>query len=122
MDPDDLIFLISVAVLILYIVVWTVALVGTFTICVRYSNSQNSREHTSPPSPPLPGVSILRPLKGLDPQLEECLESAFRQNYQQFEILLSVADEQDPAVEIAQRLLTKYPDVSARLIVGMYIR
>lgn len=122
MDSDDLLFLISVAFLILYIVVWTVALVGTFTIYVRYSKPQNSREYTSPPSPPLPGVSILRPLKGLDPQLEECLESAFRQNYQQFEILLSVADEQDPAVEIAQRVLAKYPDIPARLVIGMYIR
>ena len=111
--------ILSLVCLLLYIIVCTVGLVGSFTIYTRYSKSRGNRESLLPPSPPLPGVSILRPLKGLDPQLEECLDSAFRQNYPQFEILLSVADERDPATEVARELLNQYPNVSAKLIVGI---
>jgi ceramide glucosyltransferase len=117
MDVDTLTIL-SAAVLVLYLVIWTVALVGTLTICLRYSKPRQHPDYISPPSAPPPGVSILRPMKGLDPQLEDCLESAFRQNYPQFEILLSVADGRDPAVDVAQKLIAKYPNVTARLIIG----
>lgn len=110
------------AFLLLYLVVWTVGLVGTYTIYTRYSKSRRRQEILSTQSPPLPGVSILRPLKGLDPHLEECLESAFRQNYPQFEILLSVADAQDPAADVARRLIAKYSSIPARLIVGSAIQ
>jgi ceramide glucosyltransferase len=64
-------------------------------------------------------VSILRPLKGLDTQLQACLESAFQQNYPQFEILFSVADELDPAANVAKALIAKYPNIPAQLIIGL---
>lgn len=111
-------FLLSLAFFILYIIVWTVALVGSFTIYTRYSKSRGRQEAPLPASPPVPGVSILRPLKGLDPRLEECLESAFRQNYPTFEIILSVADEQDAATRVARDVISKYSNVPAKLIIG----
>lgn len=36
----------------------------------------------------------------------------------QFELLLCVEDEQDPAVEVVQRLQQRYPSVECRLYVG----
>jgi ceramide glucosyltransferase len=110
--------ILALAFLVLYTVVCTVALVGTLTIFTRYSKSQRNAEPPLSPSQFLWGVSILRPLKGLDPQLEECLESTFLQNYPQFEIILSVADESDPAAQVARTLIARYPDVPARLIIG----
>jgi ceramide glucosyltransferase len=110
-------FYLAAAFLLLYAAVWTVGLVGTFTIYARYSKSRHNVPLSLPGS--LSGVSILRPLKGLDPHLVECLESAFCQEYPQFEILLSVAEEQDPAVQVARDVMTKYPDIPARLIIGM---
>ena len=112
-------FILALASLVLYIVVWTVGLVGSLTIYTRYAKPRRNTDLLLPPSQQLWGVSILRPLKGLDPRLEECLESAFLQNYPQFEILLSVADEQDPAVQVAKALIAKYPSVTAKLIVGI---
>lgn len=112
-------FVLSIALLLLYLFLCSVALVGSFTIFTRYSKSRGKQEVSVPPSSPLPGVSILRPLKGLDPQLEECLDSAFRQNYPQFEILLSVADDRDPAADVAKALIARYPNVTAKLIIGM---
>jgi len=107
------------AALVLYAVVWTVGLVGTVTIYTRYSASRRNRFPFFPSSQQPWGVSILRPLKGLDPQVEECLESAFRQNYPLFEIILSVANESDPAVNVAKTLIAKYPNIPARLIIGI---
>jgi ceramide glucosyltransferase len=66
----------------------------------------------------VPGVSILRPLKGLDANLYENLESTFKQDYPNFEILFSVADEQDDALPIVRELITRYPNVNAEIIIG----
>ena len=66
----------------------------------------------------VPGVSLLRPLKGLDTNLFVNLESSFKQEYPNFEILLSVADEHDKALPVVYELLVKYPDVNARVIIG----
>jgi len=66
----------------------------------------------------VPGVSILRPLKGLDTNLYENLESTFIQEYPNFEILFSVADENDQALFIVRELITKYPQVKAEIVIG----
>lgn len=63
-------------------------------------------------------VSILKPLKGVDFQLEENLESFFRLKYPRFELLFSVASEDDPAAVIVRRLMSRYPRVFARIFVG----
>lgn len=66
----------------------------------------------------VPGVSILRPLKGLDTNLYENLESTFKQDYPIYEILFSVADEQDDALPIVRELITRYPNVNAEIVIG----
>ncbi|KAI6162082.1 glycosyltransferase family 21 protein [Pisolithus thermaeus] len=98
-----------------YVVLWALALLGCWTARTRY--------RTRPQSPlasadDAPGVSILRPLKGLDTNLYENLESTFVQEYPHFEILLSVADEHDQALAIVRDLIAKYPHVNARIIIG----
>jgi len=70
------------------------------------------------PTSSAPGVSILRPLKGLDPNLYTNLESTFRQNYANFEIIFSVADAKDQAISVVQELLHLYPDVKAQIVIG----
>ncbi|CCG83539.1 UDP-glucose ceramide glucosyltransferase [Taphrina deformans PYCC 5710] len=64
------------------------------------------------------GVSILRPMSGLDPDLQACLVSSFTQNYRPFEVILSVKSAADPAIQIAKRVMSEYPDVDSTLIVG----
>lgn len=64
-------------------------------------------------------MSILRPLKGLDTNLYENLESTFTQEYPNFEILVSVAHHHDQALTIVRDLIAKHPHVNARIIIGM---
>ncbi len=70
------------------------------------------------PTPPaLPPVSILKPLRGADPGLETNLETSFRLDYPEFEIVLGAADEDDPALAIARRVAERHPRVPSRIVV-----
>lgn len=64
------------------------------------------------------GVSIIRPLKGVDLELEANLRSSFIQNYPKFEIIFSVASPQDPAIKIVNELRKEFYHVDSRLIIG----
>jgi ceramide glucosyltransferase len=78
------------------------------------------KERRKPPHPIpalLPSVSILKPLKGLDDELELNLRSFFELSYPKFEILFGINDLDDPAIELVRKLISEYPKVSARLIV-----
>src|SRR5262249_5257146 len=63
-----------------------------------------------------PAISLLKPLRGADPDLERHLESFFLQGYPSFEILFAVRRADDPAVAITERLMARYPSIPARLI------
>ncbi len=65
-----------------------------------------------------PGVSVLKPLHGLDPNTYDAFVSQVRQRYPTFEILFGVSDENDPAAAQVRRLQTEFPDAPIRLIVG----
>lgn len=63
-------------------------------------------------------VSILKPLKGLDPGTVENLESFFTLNYPEYELIFSVADPGDPAVRTVREMMRRFPQVPAQLIIG----
>ena len=61
-------------------------------------------------------ISILKPLAGLDLDLESNLRTFFQQDYPAFEILFAVRNEADPAAEVVARLQRQHPNVSSRLL------
>ena len=61
-------------------------------------------------------ISILKPLAGLDLDLEPNLRTFFEQDYPAFEILFAVRNENDPAVRVVRRLQNEYPRVASRLV------
>lgn len=63
-----------------------------------------------------PAVSILKPVRGLDPAFREAIRSHAQQDYPQFEILFGVADLKDAAVEEIRGLAREFPQVAIRLI------
>ncbi|MGA8343829.1 MAG: glycosyltransferase, partial [Candidatus Sulfotelmatobacter sp.] len=62
-------------------------------------------------------VSILKPLAGLDLDLESNLRTFFEQHYPAFEILFAIRGEDDPAAEVVARLQGEYPKVPSRLVI-----
>ena len=64
-----------------------------------------------------PPVSILKPLKGTDPEMYESFRSHCLQNYEQYEILFGVSDPQDPAVALVERLRKEFPERGIKLVV-----
>lgn len=61
-------------------------------------------------------ISILKPLAGLDLDLESNLRTFFEQDYPAFEILFAVRNENDPAVPVVSRLQKEYPRIASRLL------
>jgi len=62
-------------------------------------------------------ISVLKPLAGLDLDLESNLRTFFEQDYPQFEILFAVRQASDPACEVVTRLQREYPHVPSRLLI-----
>jgi ceramide glucosyltransferase len=65
----------------------------------------------------LPPVSILKPLKGLDPEIYESFRSHCLQEYPEYEIIFGVNDASDEAVASVQRLQCEFPQRAIRLVV-----
>ena len=67
---------------------------------------------------PLPPVSILKPLKGTDPEMFESFRSHCRQDYAEYEIIFGVSDFNDPAIESVKALQREFPDRRIQLLVS----
>jgi ceramide glucosyltransferase len=62
-------------------------------------------------------ISILKPLSGLDADLESNVRTFFEQDYPAFEILFAVREPDDPAVAVVEKLRLEYPQVPSRLLI-----
>src|SRR5215469_353554 len=72
---------------------------------------------TALPSHLLPGVTVLKPLKGTDPEMYESFRSHCLQDYPEYEIIFGVSDPNDPAIAITESLEREFPDGAMRLMV-----
>ena len=66
----------------------------------------------------MPKVAVLRPLCGLENNLEETLRTTFNADYPNFEIIFCVVSAKDPVIPLAIRLIAQHPGISARLLIG----
>jgi ceramide glucosyltransferase len=62
-------------------------------------------------------ISILKPLAGLELDLESHLRTFFEQDYSAFEILFAVRSGDDPAAQVVSQLQKQYPNIPTQLIV-----
>jgi len=63
-------------------------------------------------------VSVLKPLAGMDLDLEANLRTFFEQDYPQFEILLALRSLEDPAAAVVAKLQKEYPAISSKLVIA----
>ena len=74
------------------------------------------RRRATPPGTFSPPVSLLKPLHGLEPDLESHLQSFFEQDYPEFEIIFCARTDQDAGLEIARRVAARYPKIRSRFL------
>jgi len=63
-------------------------------------------------------VSILKPVSGLEDGLEENLASFAKLSDISYEVIMSVADADDPAIEVIERVKSRFPQAPFSLVVG----
>lgn len=64
------------------------------------------------------GVSILKPLKGVDEGLYENLRAIVTQDHPRFEVIFGAESPVDPALDVARRIAADYPEVRIKLVTG----
>src|SRR5581483_6127462 len=78
---------------------------------------ERSRGQSSPSSLSFrPPVTILKPLKGTDPQMYESFRSHCLQDYPEYEIIFGVSDADDPAIALVKQLQAEFPSHHIRLM------
>jgi ceramide glucosyltransferase len=65
-----------------------------------------------------PPVTIFKPLKGLDEDLEANLRSFFQLDYPCYQLLFCVAESDDPAIAVVRKLMSEFPDRDSQLVIG----
>jgi ceramide glucosyltransferase len=86
----------------------------------RKSANQASPQEIQQPAIPVeifPAVSILKPLKGTDPEMYESFRSHCLQDYPEYEIIFGASDPDDPAIESVKNLQREFPDRGIQLVV-----
>ncbi|HEV7968798.1 MAG TPA: bacteriohopanetetrol glucosamine biosynthesis glycosyltransferase HpnI [Candidatus Acidoferrales bacterium] len=92
-------------------------LVGIYSAWRFFRAAHRVEGQTSPVLEHAPPISVLKPVRGLDPGAYENFASFCRQDYSQFEVLFAVNDAEDPAVPIVQKVIADFPGRSIRLLV-----
>ena len=69
------------------------------------------------PTPSQQPVSILKPLRGTDPEMYESLRSHCVQDFPEYEIIFGVSEPDDPAIPLIERLKLEFPRCAIRLMV-----
>jgi len=64
----------------------------------------------------LPPLSVLKPLHGTEPGMEQNLETFFEQQYPDFELLFCARQETDEGLRLARRVGERYPQVNAKYV------
>ncbi|MDE2578777.1 MAG: glycosyltransferase [Hyphomicrobiales bacterium] len=67
---------------------------------------------------PRPAVSIVQPLCGVEPFSRQTLQSIFRIDWPQYEVLFCVQRANDPVIALAEAAIAAHPNAKARLLIG----
>jgi len=89
---------------------------GFYVLCL-WSVRTFLRDSRKPHPDFMPPVSILKPLRGVDPQMYESFRSHCIQDYPEYEIIFGVNDADDPAVEAVHQLMQEFPRCNIQMVI-----
>ncbi len=70
-----------------------------------------------PPAGARPPLTVLKPLHGDEPLLEQALASFCAQDYPHFQVVFGVQSADDTAVAVVERLFARFPNLEMELVV-----
>jgi ceramide glucosyltransferase len=108
MNPSEII---EIILIVLIISAGIYNLISLF--CVLEFFGRKKQEMKNLPHIP---VSIMKPIKGIDPEIRENLESFCRQDYPEYEVLLGFTKLNDNAITVARDITALHQDSSVRVI------
>ncbi|MGD0162753.1 MAG: glycosyltransferase [Candidatus Sulfotelmatobacter sp.] len=84
---------------------------------IRFRLDARKQLRSIPDDAYLPPVSVLKPVHGLEARLKENIESFFRQDYPDYEILFAADEANDAALDVVREVCARYPQVRSRVLV-----
>ncbi len=90
---------------------YCLCLYGIFSFLRDCRRSRISSSSFAPP------VSILKPLRGTDPEMYESFRSHCLQEYPEYEIIFGVSDPDDVAVSLVRKLIAEFPSHKIQLLI-----
>lgn len=88
---------------------WVLCIIGALKFLSR---RPGERAEGTPPA------TILKPVRGLDPDLADNCRAVCRQDYPVYQVIFGVSDPQDPAIPLLQSVLAESPGERHRLVIG----
>ncbi|KAK6463389.1 hypothetical protein DFJ63DRAFT_312704 [Scheffersomyces coipomensis] len=131
-SPSIIRYIVASILLLWYIFIVIAAAIGFITIITKFRTNPNLAKTYKSASEEVDeqddqyndnqyeGVTIIRPIKGIDPELVSCLESSFLQNYphDKLQILFCVDDPQDLSIPLISKLILKYPQIDGQILIS----
>jgi ceramide glucosyltransferase len=99
-------------------VLGAISSIGYYALCLLSARKfLRQRKAADESVRPTQAVSILKPLRGTDPEMYESFRSHCLQDYPEYEIIFGVSDPKDPAIPLVERLKAEFPERAIRLMV-----
>jgi ceramide glucosyltransferase len=99
----------------------TASSIAYYALCLwcalRFLGRQEAADKSVRPTLASPAVSILKPLRGTDPEMYESFRSHCLQDYSEYEIIFGVSDANDPSIQLVEQLKAEFPHRAIRLMV-----
>ena len=83
----------------------------------RFRSRMRAPKRPAPPDAELPPISVLKPLHGDEPMLEQALLGFITQDYPVVQIVFGVQSAADPAIAVVQRLRRRFPERDLCLVI-----
>lgn len=91
---------------------YTIALVSSLNFFRSTPTNAEAKRGFAPP------VSVLKPIRGLDPGAHENFASFCQQDYPDYELLFCVGDTSDPALPLLEQIVHEFPQRQIRILIG----
>ena len=87
-------------------------------VLIASARFRHVRRQASEKSAEVPPVTLLKPVCGMEPGLEEHLTTFFEQHYPTYEIIFGARRADDPALDVVRRICTIYPSVAVKIVIS----